>query len=207
MIEFADAPVLTTERLVLRPWRASDLAPYAALNADAEVMRYFPDVLSREESDAHAALIQDRFRNWGFGFWAVEARDKEGGPGADFMGFVGLAQTPFKAHFTPAIEIGWRFARPYWGLGYASEGARAALRFGFDVALDGADADEIVAFAPAVNAPSRAVMERIGMTRAAADDFVHPDIAEQSPLQPFVLYRMSRKRYDAKGEKDGEARR
>ena len=176
-------PILTTTRLRLRQWREEDLAPFAALNADPQVMEFFPKILTRAESDAVAGRIRDHFARHGFGFWAVEA------PGAaDFVGFVGLAVPSFEAHFTPCVEIGWRLAREHWGHGYATEAATAALAFGFgDRALE-----EIVAFTVAANISSRRVMGRLGMRRSPADDFEHPAIAEGHPLRSHVLYRLRR---------------
>ncbi|GIU89942.1 MAG: hypothetical protein KatS3mg010_1041 [Acidimicrobiia bacterium] len=146
---------LRTERLVLRPWRESDRVPYAALNADPEVMRYFPSTLTQAESDASVDRIVDGFARRGFGLWAVEVAG-----GAPFVGFVGLDEPAWEAHFTPCVEVGWRLARAHWGKGYATEAARAAVAFGFDVL----GLDEIVSFTVPANSASRAVMERLGMT-------------------------------------------
>ena len=179
----AGGPILTTARLRLRQWREEDLAPFAALNADPQVMEFFPKVLTRAESDAVAGRIRDHFARHGFGLWAVEVR----GAGV-FVGFVGLAVPSFEAHFTPCVEIGWRLAREHWGHGYATEAATAALAFGFgDRALE-----EIVAFTVPANIPSRRVMGRLGMRRLPADDFEHPAIADGHPLRSHVLYRLRR---------------
>jgi RimJ/RimL family protein N-acetyltransferase len=174
---------LHTPRLNRRQWRDEDLAPFAAMNADPVVMEFFPKPLHRAESDEMAARIRDQLASRGFGLWAVEV------PGvAGFIGFVGLSVPRFEAHFTPCVEIGWRLAREHWGRGYATEAARAALAFGFqDLALD-----EIVSFTAAANLRSRAVMERIGMTRSPADDFDHPALPEGHPLRRHVLYRAGR---------------
>jgi RimJ/RimL family protein N-acetyltransferase len=174
---------LETDRLLLRQWRDSDLAPYAALNADAIVMEFFPRPLDRAESDASAARIQDHFARHGFGLWAVEV------PGvAEFIGFVGLSVPAFDARFTPCVEVGWRLAREFWGRGYATEAARAALDFGFhDLGLV-----EVVSFTVPANLRSRAVMERIGMSRSESDDFDHPSLPAGHPLRRHVLYRISR---------------
>jgi ribosomal-protein-alanine N-acetyltransferase len=176
-------PVLTTPRLVLRPWRDADLDAFAALNADPVVMEHFPATLTRAESDAMAARIRDGLARRGYGFWAVEA------PGvADFIGFVGLSVPSFEAHFTPCVEIGWRLARAHWGQGYATEAARAALDHGFRaLALH-----EIVAFTVPGNARSLSVMTRLGMSRAEADDFDHPGVSAGHPLRRHQLYRLSR---------------
>lgn len=173
---------LLTARLRLRPWRDSDLEPYAALNADPEVMRYFPARLSREESDAQATRMRTRLEEQGWGLWAVEVQG-----GAPFIGFVGLGVPNFEAAFTPCVEIGWRLARPAWGRGYATEAARAALRHGFEQLK----LDAIVSFTAVNNLRSRSVMERIGM-RYTGQDFEHPRMAEGSPLRRHVLYRVER---------------
>lgn len=179
-------PTLTTPRLLLRAWRDSDREPFATLNADPRVMEFFPSVLDRAASDATVERIEAHFAKHGFGLWAVEL------PGsAPFAGFVGLMIPSFTAAFTPCVEIGWRLAREYWGHGYASEGARAVLDFGFDrLALD-----EIVSLTAVGNQRSRRVMERIGMTRTADDDFDHPLVAPGHPLCRHVLYRLSKARW------------
>ena len=118
---------LETPRLLLRRWREEDLEPFAALNADPEVMEHFPSMLSREESDAGVDRVEKHFENHGYGFWAVEVPCQ-----ARFIGFIGLAVLAFETSFTPCVEIGWRLARPWWGRGFATEGARAALTHGFD---------------------------------------------------------------------------
>lgn len=171
---------LGTTRLRLRRWRASDREPFATLNADPEVMRHFPGPLDRGQSDELVARIEAEFELRGYGLWALERRDA-----GELIGFTGLAAVPFEAGFTPAVEIGWRLARPAWGNGYATEAARAALAFGFDrLGLD-----EIVSFAVPGNTRSRSVMERIGMEHDPAGDFDHPGLPVGHPLSRHVLYR------------------
>jgi RimJ/RimL family protein N-acetyltransferase len=177
---------LRTERLVLRPWRDSDRAPFAALNADPEVMRYFPAPLTRAESDAMADAVTGNFATRGWGLWAVEVV-----AGPPFVGFVGLNVPGFETVFTPCVEVGWRLAREHWGQGYASEGARAALRYGFEVV----GLDEILSWTATTNVPSQAVMQRIGMTHDPGDDFDHPRLSEGHPLRRHVLYRLPRDRW------------
>jgi RimJ/RimL family protein N-acetyltransferase len=173
---------LRTERLLLRQWREEDLDPFAELNADPQTMRYFPAPPSRAESDALAELARRQIDAEGWGMWAVEVVD-----GASFIGFVGLARPSFEAHFTPAVEVGWRLARPHWGRGYATEAGRAALDYGFDELGLG----EIVSFTSRLNEPSWRVMERLGMRHDRADDFEHPRVPVGDPLRPHVLYRQS----------------
>lgn len=174
---------LRTRRLRLRQWRESDREPFAALNADAEVMAYFPAPLGRSESDALAAREERLIAERGFGLWAVELAGT-----SSFIGMVGLAEPRFEAHFTPALEIGWRLDRRHWGRGYAGEAAGAALDYGFREL----GRTEIVALTTAANGRSRRLMERLGMTRAAEDDFEHPLLAPGDPLRPHVLYRLAR---------------
>lgn len=175
---------IETERLWLRQWREADREPFAAMNADPVVMECFPNTLSAEESDAVVERIARHFDELGFGLWAVEVKD-----GASFIGFVGLSTPRFEAHFTPCVEIGWRLAAPYWGQGYATEGARAALDFGFRHA----GLDEIVSLTAVQNQRSRRVMERIGMTRSPAEDFDHPVLPAGHRLARHVLYRIQRR--------------
>lgn len=174
---------IRTDRLLLRRWLATDLDPFAALNADPRVAEFLPTPLSREQGDAFVARIGSHFDQHGFGLWAVEVRDV-----APFAGFIGLSTPRFEAHFTPSVEIGWRIAAEHWGRGYATEGARAALAFGFEVLR----LNEIVSITVPKNARSRHVMEKIGMTYDPADDFDHPLLAEGHPLRRHVLYRIAR---------------
>ncbi|MET7426274.1 GNAT family N-acetyltransferase [Dactylosporangium sp. NPDC005555] len=180
--------MLRTARLELRRWRDEDRAPFAALNADPEVMRFFPRPLTHAESDQMADRIEAQFAELGYGLWAVDVV----GTGA-FIGFVGLAWQRFPAHFTPALEIGWRLARAAWGHGYATEAAVAARDFAFrPTGPDGAGMDEIVSITTRTNEPSQAVMRRIGMTSDPADDFLHPNLAPDHPLADHVLHRLRR---------------
>jgi RimJ/RimL family protein N-acetyltransferase len=171
----------STDRLILRRWRESDLEPFAELNADPEVMRHFLRPLSRAESDAFVDRIEARFDERGYGLWAVERLDD-----GTFLGFTGLAYQDFAAPFTPCVEVGWRLAAFAWGNGYATEAARAALRFGFEEAR----LAEIVSFTSRGNAASIRIMEKIGMRRDPADDFDYPNLPAGHPLRPHVLYRL-----------------
>ena len=177
-------PVVTlrTERLLLRPWRDSDRAPFAAMNADPKVMEHFPALSTREESNAAVDRIVARMKQQGFGLWAVEV------PGlAEFVGFIGLGRADAILGF-PAVEIGWRLAAQHWGRGYATEGARASLAHAFD----DLDLDEVVSFATTRNERSRHVMEKIGMTRRPEDDFDHPGVPPAWKGRRHVLYRITR---------------
>ena len=176
-------PRLETERLILREWRDEDREPFARMNADPRVAEFLAGPLTREESDGLVDRTMLRWSEDGLGLWAVER-----GADGTFIGFTGLARHRFEAPFMPAIEVGWRLAVDAWGHGYATEGARASLAFGFEER----GLDEIVSFTVPANVRSRAVMERLGMTRDPADDFDHPNLPPDSPLRRHVLYRLSR---------------
>lgn len=172
---------LSSGRIRLRRWRDEDREAFAAMNADARVMEFFPNRLGRVESDAMVDRIQAHFGERGFGLWAIEVPNV-----AAFIGFAGLAVPRFSAHFTPCVEVGWRLAFEHWGRGYATEAARLALGYGFGtLALA-----EVVSFTSAANLRSRAVMERLGMRRDPAEDFDHPALPEGHPLRRHVLYRL-----------------
>ncbi|WP_263260181.1 GNAT family N-acetyltransferase [Pseudomonas sp. RIT-PI-S] len=178
-----DLLTLESPRLWLRQWQDEDLAPFAELCADPTVMRYFPAPLSRIETAALIGRIRGHFAEYGYGLWALERKDD----GA-FIGFTGLSHVRFEASFTPAVEIGWRLARDYWGLGYASEAAWTCLGCAFEQL----GLEEVVAFTAEPNLPSQKVMQAIGMQRDAASDFDHPAVAQGSPLQRHLLYRIGR---------------
>jgi RimJ/RimL family protein N-acetyltransferase len=173
--------MLTTPRLTLREWRDDDLEPLAAMTSDPEVMRYFVDIRDRPRSDAWATRVRAHFECHGFGIWAVEA------PGvAPFIGFVGLSTIPPGFPTGPGVEIVWTLARPFWRRGYALEAARATLDDGFNrLGLA-----EILSFTAVVNAPSRALMERLGMQRDRGGDFENPHVPAGHPLRPHALYRI-----------------
>lgn len=181
---------IETDRLILRSWQEEDLVPFAAMNADPRVMEYFPSVKnygeSLEEYNRHKSRCEEfrstlRIGSWGF--WAVGVKG-----GVPFIGFIGLNPVSFTAHFTPAVEIGWRLAADHWGKGYATEGAKASLKFGFETL----NLPEIVSFTPVQNKRSRAVMEKIGMHHNLQDDFDHPQLPEGHKLRKHVLYRLKR---------------
>lgn len=174
---------LETDRLLLRPWRSADRDPFARLNADPRVMEHFPKLLTRAESDAFADRIEAKMAEDGYGLFALERRDT----GA-FIGFTGLAVPRFEAPFMPAIEIGWRISFEHWGLGFATEAARCVLDFGFsELGLA-----EVIAMTVPANRRSQRVMEKLGMSHEAKDDFDHPSLPAGHPLQRHVLYRRRR---------------
>ena len=178
----------STSRLVLRQWREPDRAPFAAMNADPQVMEHFPNSLTRDQSDALMDRFVEQIRCDGYGLWAVEVKES-----GEFIGFVGLAVPTWQAAFTPCTEIGWRLARSAWGAAYASEAAIAALT----TAFGSLGLNEVVSFTSTSNSRSQRVMKNIGMTRNLSEDFDHPRI-DSGPLRRHVLYRVSRAGWEAR---------
>jgi RimJ/RimL family protein N-acetyltransferase len=181
-----EIPSVRTKRLLLRAWQSSDRAPFARMNADPHVMEHFPKLFSRAESDAAVDRMDRHWRERGYGLWALERLDT-----GEFIGFVGLATASFEAAFTPAVEVGWRLAAAHWGQGFATEGGRAALEFGFSRL----DLAEVVSFTAVSNVKSIAVMQRLGMVHDAAMGFEHPAVPVGHPARPHVLYRLARQRW------------
>jgi RimJ/RimL family protein N-acetyltransferase len=176
-------PRRQTDRLVLRGLAAGDRRPFAALNADPRVMEHFPAPLTREQSDAFVDRIERTWERRGFGLWALERRDN-----GDLVGCLGLWPVPddivIDDRPTPCVEVGWRLAYEAWGLGFATEAGREALRFAADIGLV-----EVVSFTAVGNRRSRAVMERLGMVRDVRSDFGHPALPAGHRLRAHVLYR------------------
>lgn len=176
---------LRTKRLVLRRWRDGDMEAFRAINTDPEVARYFPTCPTPEESDELVQRLTTFTKSSGIGPWAVEV------PGeASFIGFVGCWPTRPQLHFAPAIEIGWRIDKRFWGRGYAPEGAQAAI----EDAFERLNIPEVVAYTTVANEASRRVMEKVGMTRDSADDFDHFLFPAGHPLVRHVVYRINNAR-------------
>lgn len=181
--------MIQTERLVLRPWKEEDLVPFARLNADPRVMEFFPSVKTFKESSNEYEAILEHFKKHGYGWWAVSETNR-----SNFIGFIGLRYIDFPAVFTPAIEVAWRLAYEYWGKGYATEGAKASLQYGFEIL----NFSEIISFTSTINIRSQAVMERIGMHHNPKEDFDHPKLPDGHSLKRHVLYRINHSDWRAK---------
>lgn len=171
-----------SQRLGFRNWKESDIIPFAKMNSDLEVMQYFPQLLSKEETINLINRIHSHFKKWGFGLWAVEEKESE-----NFIGFIGLNYADFESSFTPCFEIGWRLDSSFWGLGYASEGAGLCLQKGFEEF----SLKEIYSFTSVLNTRSENVMLKIGMQKIM--EFNHPKLDKESRLCKHVLYRISHK--------------
>ena len=177
--------MILTERLRLSNWELSDLPDLAQMNLNEEVMRYFPSTYGPEVSEEFLKNNRAYMEEKGFGWYKTALRDS-----GQFLGFVGIKEVRFEAHFTPAIEIGWRMVPEAWGHGYATEGARACLHQAFTELK----APEVVSFTPTTNTPSEAVMKRLGMVQDGT--FMHPWLEEGHPLQEHLLYRISREQWE-----------
>lgn len=175
--------IIETDRLYLRTWQPQDAEPYWAINQDPRVIEFLRGVLTQDDVNQFIRGANQHQEKWGFTLWAAELKAT-----GELMGFIGLNYTDWSAHFTPAVEVGWRLGSQYWGQGYATEGAKAALDFGFNrIGLD-----EIVSFTVPMNKRSIRVMEKIGLQRDGKGDFRHPKLALDHPLSLQVLYRLKK---------------
>ncbi len=173
---------LEGSRIRLRQWRDSDRAPFAKMNADPEVMRYFPHCLKEDQSNALVERFTRDIDRSGWGFWAAERLDN-----SSFIGFIGINYTAQGLPFAPCVDIGWRLSTSNWGQGFATEGAQLALRYAFVQAKIA----EVVSMTPLSNVASQRVMQKLGL-KQQVDTFLHPKLEVNSPLAEHVLYRMHR---------------
>ncbi len=177
--------MIRTERLILRQWQDEDLYPFSQMCRDKDVMEFFPKLLTEEESYSMGRKIKSLIAERGWGFWAIEIPGQR-----KFVGFVGLHIPKESMPFSPCVEIGWRLAKQYWGMGYATEAASESLRYAFThLGLK-----EVVSFTTVRNIRSQAVMEKIGMSYASK--FEHPDLEPSDPLCEHVLYKINREHWE-----------
>jgi RimJ/RimL family protein N-acetyltransferase len=174
-------PIIVTERLCLRRWIDSDSQTFIEMNKDADVMEYFPKHLTDSESMESIDRINFSFDNNGLGLFAVENKSTK-----EFIGFTGFAIPKFNTFFTPCVEIGWRFQKKSWGQGFATEAAKACLKYGFEIL----GFEKIVSFTSSINKKSEQVMQRIGMSHIG--EFNHPEIDINDPLCQHVLYQINK---------------
>ncbi|MDH0647534.1 GNAT family N-acetyltransferase [Pseudomonas sp. GD03858] len=176
--------LIETPRLRLRPWQAQDVAPFAIANADPDVRRYYyPAILAADETAAMIAECEEHLQAHGFGFVAVE-RKADG----QLVGGVGLSQAGDEIPGGPHVEIGWILAREHWRQGYAFEAASACLQYAWSTLM----LPEVIGYTSAINQPSRALMEKLGMRSDPAEDFADATVPLGNPLRPHVLYRIAR---------------
>lgn len=169
-----------SERLGFRQWIKSDLEPFARMNADPAVMKFFPKTLSLDETRGFIERLQEGFKQNGFGAYAVDTLENNA-----FIGLIGFMKASFEAHFTPCIEIAWRIKKQQWGKGYATEGAARCLEYGFSTL----HLTEVYSFTATLNKPSEKVMQKIGMVKQG--EFIHPRVPREHPLSAHVLYKIT----------------
>lgn len=172
---------IKTDRLGLRNWKDGDLLAMAALNADPEVMRYFPKTQSLEETQQFILRMQAHFSKAGYCYFAVERLEDNA-----FLGFIGIMYQDYEADFTPCVDIGWRLARPFWGNGYATEGAKACLKFAFEILR----LEKVYSLASQSNVPSINVMKKLGMVHQY--DFDHSKLLDYPSIKSCALYLKNR---------------
>ncbi|MCR9065126.1 MAG: GNAT family N-acetyltransferase [Cytophagales bacterium] len=170
--------LFTSERLGFRDWLDKDYAPFAAMNQDKEVMKYFPKTLTESESAQTIERFKKQFSRTAYTFFAVDLLDTE-----EFLGFIGLYDTTFESYFTPCVEIGWRLKKDSWNQGIATEGALACLHY----AKNETKLNEIFSFTSESNLPSQRVMQKIGMKHMGC--FLHPKLPSGHALESHVLYK------------------
>lgn len=174
-------PIIETPRLILRAWKKEDAEAYFQINQDPKVIEFLPSSMTMEEVALFMERENQNFLKKRFCLFATEVKVSK-----EMIGFIGLSNPSFQAHFTPCVEIGWRLGSQYWGQGYATEGARAVLHYAFETL----GLNEVVSFTTLENKRSKAVMDRIGMQRDREGDFAHPRLASEHPLSAHLLYRI-----------------
>jgi RimJ/RimL family protein N-acetyltransferase len=172
--------MIETKRLILRQWKESDFEPFITMGLDQDVMQFFPNLLTPQESLNLIQKISSLIQEKGWGFWAVELKETH-----QFIGFIGLHSQPEQFDFSPCVEIGWRLAKEFWKQGYATEGAKAVLDYGFNIL----NLDKIVSFTATINTPSQAVMKKLGMQKVK--NFEHPKVPLHHELREHVLYEIT----------------
>lgn len=178
--------LFTSERLGFRNWIDADIPKMAAINADPEVMEFFPSLQDLSQTQAFIERMQRQYDEKGFTYFATDLLET-----GEFIGFIGLSVPTFEAEFTPCVDMGWRLDKKYWNNGYATEGAKRCLDYGLTVL----QLDAIVAICPEINKRSEAVMEKIGMKKKFM--FNHPLLSDNARLQKCVLYQITT---DTEGE-------
>jgi RimJ/RimL family protein N-acetyltransferase len=175
--------IYQSERLGFRNWEEHDVEEFALMNADPEVMEHFPAPMSFEESREFIQRLLSHYDKWGYNYFATEILATD-----ELIGFIGLAYQDFESNFTPCTDIGWRLKRSAWGFGYATEGARRSLEYGFEHL----NIDRIISTCPASNNKSVHVMNKIDMTRMGV--FNHPKLKEHPTLEKCIWYEIKRQK-------------
>lgn len=169
--------LFTSDRLGFRDWLPEDIPEMTAINADAEVMQYFPSIQDEQQTISFIKRMKNQIQERGYGYYAVDRLDKDA-----FIGFIGLSWQTYQADFTPCVDIGWRLKRDEWNHGFGTEGARRCLA----IAFNELNIETVYAVAPKVNIKSERIMHAIGMQKVG--EFDHPLLEMDSELKRCVLY-------------------
>jgi RimJ/RimL family protein N-acetyltransferase len=178
--------IIETERLILRTWKKEDIEPYYQINQDLKVIEYLRGPLTMNQVSDFIKTTNSHNDKYGYALWAVQLKET-----SELIGFIGLQFTDWESHFTPAVEVGWRLGSQYWKKGYATEGARAALEYGFNRC----GLKEIISFTVPANVRSISVMEKIGLKQDMNGNFAHPKLEPNHRLSQHVLYRITKEDY------------
>ena len=169
--------LFTSKRLGFRNWKISDTDRLFEINSNKEAMQFFPSTQTKEQTEAFITKMQNQYAKKEFCYFAVEILETK-----EFIGFIGLSLQTFELDFTPAIDIGWRLHPNFWHKGFATEGAKRCLDFGFNQLK----LEKIIAVAPVINIPSISIMQKIGMNKV--QNFKHSLLKEYTQLETCVLY-------------------
>lgn len=173
--------IIETARLILRTWKNEDANAYYQINQDSKVVELLRGPLTMKQVKDFIPVVNKHQEKHGYTLWAVELKET-----GELVGFIGLNYIDWESHFTPAVEVGWRLGSQYWNKGYATEGAKASLEYGFKKC----DLKEIVSFTVPANIRSIRVMEKIELKRDLNSDFAHPKLPAGHPLSQHILYRL-----------------
>ena len=181
-----DAFCYSNRKTNFKNLQAEDASAYFHINQDPKVLEFLLGPLTISQVDDFIAAKQTHQEKFGYSLWAACLKQT-----GDLIGFIGLNYTDWKSSFTPAVEVGWRLGSQYWGKGYAIEGAKASLDYGFKKC----GLKEIISFTVLANLRSIGVMEKIGLKRDLNSDFVHPKLPSHHKLSHHILYKLSAEEY------------
>ena len=172
--------IFKSDRLGFRNWNERDLDEFAELNSDEDVMEYFPKTLTKEETFKFIERLKKCFEKNRYTYFAVDTLETN-----EFIGFIGLFYQNYKSDFTPNVDIGWRLRKSFWKKGYATEGAKKCIEYGFK----SLGLEKIISVCPEKNSKSKNVMKKIGMNKVG--EFNHPKLKDYPELEKCVCYEIN----------------
>ncbi|MFD1314050.1 GNAT family N-acetyltransferase [Namhaeicola litoreus] len=183
--------IFTSERIGFRNWIKEDLSEFAMMNADAQVMEHFPNILTLSETKDFIKRLQDHYIEHGHNYFAAELIET-----GEFIGFIGLAYQDYPTKYTPAVDVGWRLKNSAWGKGFATEGAERCLKFGFEELK----LKRIISTCTEINTRSERVMNKIGMRKVGS--FKHPKLSEHPDYENCICYQITQNEWKQKISND-----